>query len=94
MTARLLCIEHYRERRGSKTYSGTRTYDEKIVELSGTEILAAGADADGAGEVLIGGYLPPTGSDKTYPYYTWEIRLKVELQNMVDYNAVFPLDVF
>ena len=93
--ARIMCIEHYQEKRGSKTYYGTRTRAEKGVEFSAQTTIPAGEEFAGKGEALLDRDLPPTTdiTIKNYPYYTWEIRLLMELQGMVDYTAVFPLEV-
>jgi hypothetical protein len=95
ITARLLCTEHYREKRGSKTYTGTRKYHEQAVELGGGELVGTGKNVDGNGETMLNPDLPGSSDTlvKTYPYYTWEIQLKLELYNMVDYGATYPLEV-
>ena len=93
--ARIMCIEHYQERRGGKTYYGTRTRADKGVELCAETTIPAGEEVAGKGEAVFDRELPPTTdiTVKMYPYYTWEIRLVMELEGMVDYTAVFPLEV-
>ena len=95
MNARLICTEHYREKRSNKTYYGTRTRTEKTVELRAAGTVAAGEAVAGRGEVLFDRDVPPTTdiTIKNYPYYTWDIRLLLALEGMVDYTAVFPLEV-
>jgi hypothetical protein len=95
MAARIVCVEHYKERRGNKTYYGTRTHAEKMTQLCGAAAVAAGSELTGQGEITVESHLPPTTdlAVKQYPYYTWEIRLKAALEGMVDYAAVFPLEV-
>jgi hypothetical protein len=90
-----MCNEHYREKRGSKTYYGTRPRTEKTVAFCGPATIPAGQELAGKAETLFDRDLPPTTdmTIKNYPYYTWEIRLVLELDGMVDYTAVFPLEV-
>jgi hypothetical protein len=95
MNARVLCIEHYKESRGTKTHYGTRTRGEKSVMLCGPGVTPAGQEIAGTAELTLEQNLPPTTdiTIKSYPYYTWEIRLKLALEGMVDYAATFPLEV-
>jgi hypothetical protein len=95
MNARVLCIEHYKEKRGNKVHYGTRTRGEKSVMLGGASETPAGQEIAGTAEVTLEPSLPPTTdiTIKNYPYYTWEIRLKLALEGAVDYAAVFPLEV-
>jgi hypothetical protein len=95
MNARLICTEHYKEKRGSKTYYGTRTRAEKTVELHGAGTVPAGEVVGGKGEVTFDRDMPPTTdiTIKNYPYFTWELRLLLALEGTVDYTAIFPLEV-
>ncbi len=95
MNARLVCTEHYKEKQGSKTTVGTRTRTEQTVVLCGPSETPAGGEVAGQAEVTLDCSLPPTTdlTVKVYPYYTWEIRLALALEGMVDYAAVFPLEV-
>ena len=94
MTARILCLEHYKEQRDNKCVYGTRTHAEKTVPLSGPAAIPAGGEVTAQGEINFDRSLPPTTdiTIKNYPYYTWEIRLSLVLEGMVDYAAVFPLE--
>jgi hypothetical protein len=95
MTANVVCLEHYKEHRGNKTYYGTRTHAEKTVPISGPAAVKAGEEISGKGEVTFDPSVPPTTDLvlKNYPYYTWEIRLALVLEGAVDYAAIFPLEV-
>jgi hypothetical protein len=95
MTAKVVCIEHYKEKRGNKTSHGTRDHAEKVVVLSGPATVKSGEEIAGQGEVTFDASVPPTTDlvIKNYPYYTWEIRLALVLEGAVDYAAVFPLEV-
>ena len=59
MKAKVLCIEHYKERRGQKTVYGTRTREEKAVELNGPGSVKAGEEIAGQGEVTFDTAAPP-----------------------------------
>lgn len=95
ITASVTCIEHYKEKRGNKTSYGTRTHREEKVTLAAATQVPAGDILTGKGEVTLTSC--PCTSDaaarKQYPWYTWEIRIAVKLEKMVDYAAVFPLEV-
>jgi hypothetical protein len=94
MTASAVCIEHYKEKRGNKTSVGTRILKEQKLNLSGPAQVAAGEVLAGKAEATLSDCPPMSDiTVKTYPYYTWEIRVAVMLDAMVNYAAVFPLDV-
>ena len=96
VTAKLRCIEHYKEKRGNKTNYGTRTYKEERMHLGGAAEVAPGQVVEGKTETKPDESLPPTTDIsvlKSYPYYTWEVRVAVKLEKMVDYEGVFPLEV-
>jgi hypothetical protein len=91
--AKLACVEHYRERQGNKTHTGTRDKGTKVLELPGGEV-AAGGMLEREGEWSVGHDEWPASGNSTqgYPYYTWEVRLNVVVDGAADYSGVFPLD--
>jgi hypothetical protein len=94
--ARVRCVEHYKEKRGNKTATGTRTKGEQTADLSDAAKIPAGQLLPGKAELFFpANELPPTSdlSTKLYPYYTWEIHVHIDLEGMADYRAVFPLAV-
>ena len=62
---------------------------------SEARMIVAGEAVAGRGAVLFDRDVPPTTdiTIKKYPYYTWDIRLLLAVEGMVDYTAVFPLEV-
>jgi hypothetical protein len=95
-TACLVCTEHYKEKRGNKTSYGTRKHAERKVPLCTSCEVPPGQLLTGKGELLVAeGEYPPTTdvTVKLYPYYTWAVRVDIELDGLVDYQALFPLTV-
>jgi len=96
MQASIVCVEHYREKRGNKTEIGIRTRGEKRIDLGPGADVAAGQVLERCGTAAFGcGECPITGPPgaKAYPYYTWELRLAIEFLGAADYAGVFPLAV-
>ena len=93
--ARVVCIEHYRQRSGNKTTYQTRIRGEQTAVFRQNVEIPAGQLLEGKGELFFpAGSLPPTDANTSvYPHHTWEIRLEVELEGAVDYHATFPLTV-
>jgi hypothetical protein len=93
--ARVICTEHYREKRGNKTSYGTRTHTERETMLSDQTQIPAGQVLEGRGELTVDRAAPPTTdlTVKEYPYYTWDLRIHIVLEGAADYVAVFPLEV-
>ena len=93
--ATVACVEHYRERRGSKTYQGVRDFASKKVTLAEAADVPAGQMLSGEGQVTFHGAAPATSNPrpKKYPWHTWEVRVELPLSGMVDYRATFPLQV-
>jgi hypothetical protein len=92
------CIEHYKEKRGNKTSYGTRTKGEQTVVMKAEVEQGSGGVGllTGRGEVFFrANDLPPTTdvAVKTYPFYTWEVKLEVAIAKHADYGATFPLEV-
>ena len=96
--AKLVCVQHYKEKRGSKTVYGTRVQGERSVEMveeGEVQQVSAGEVLAAEGEVVFEGASWPGSWDgmvKMFPYFTWEVRVSVELLGMVDYAAVFPVE--
>jgi len=95
MTATVTCIQHYKEKSGNKTSYGTRTHREQKVTFGNAFQARAGDILTGKGEVTLTDCPPTsdTAARKQYPWYHWEIRVAIKLDKMVDYAAVFPLEV-
>ena len=93
--ARVLCIEHYRERRGQKTVYGTCTRLEKAACLAAGTTVSPGQIIAGETQFEVGPDQAPPSRDLntpvTYPWYSWEIRLDLTLTGASDYHATFPL---
>ena len=93
---RIVCTEHYKERRGSKTQVGTRKKGEQVAILSEKTEVSAGQLLTGKGELLFDPAAWPKSTDtgpKNYPYYTWAATVEIDLEGMVDYRGQFPLKV-
>jgi hypothetical protein len=94
VTARLRCIEHYKERRGNKTSYGTRPKGEWAVTLCAPTTAVSGGVIGGSGEVVVEEAYPPTSADRVgYPYYTWEVVLQTSLAGAADYVETFVVEV-
>ncbi len=95
LRARVVCIEHFKERHGGKTTYGTRIHAEKTIQLAADATVPAGQILAGEGQVAVDpGSSPPSRLPHAwggYPSYTWEIRLNLALAGAPDYHAVFPL---
>ena len=95
--ARVICTEHYKERRGNKTTMGTREHRKEEVVLCPACAVPAGQAVAGRGDLLMQPMEWPCTTDitkgKTYPYYTYELKVVIKLKGMVDYEGVFPVEV-
>jgi hypothetical protein len=93
-TARVVCTEHYQERRGNKTQVGTRVKGETAIPLCGAKQVAPGEMVEGEGTVELDPSWPGTSADqKHYPHYTWSVKVKVKLAGMADYAEEFVVEV-
>jgi hypothetical protein len=95
LRATLRCIEHYKERQGSKTVYGTRTRIEKIASLAADISAPAGQLLAGEAQLQCDPAASPPSRDprapKAYPWFSWEIHLDLALAGSPDYHAAFPL---
>jgi hypothetical protein len=91
--AKLICQEHYRERRGTKTQTGVRVKGEFPLRLAADTQIPAGQTLAGKGQFVLEGPWPATSNAKVYPYYTWQISISAKLSGSPDYTSLFPLTV-
>jgi hypothetical protein len=93
--ARVMCTEHYKEKRGNKTQYGSRARAEEKVTLAGPAEVPAGQVFAGKGTVVVNeAAAPPTSRNtKEYPHYTWKVRVEIVLEGAVDYVGEFPVEV-
>ena len=92
--ATIVCIEHYKEKSGNKTVYGARDHVEKTIDLAANISVPAGQLLSGEGQVQFDRN-SPHGRDsravKSYPYFTWEVRIRLVLAGSPDYRVIFPL---
>jgi hypothetical protein len=90
--AKLVCVEHYQERRGNKTQTGVRDHRTEAMVLAGGDVAAGGMlEREGEWTVTDWPASQPLNS-RVYPFYTWEVRLDVAVDGAADYRGVFPLE--
>jgi hypothetical protein len=101
ITAKLVCVEHYREQRGNKTNYGTREKGEQGLGMDWPkEPVERGGIVQSRGEAVMGATGPATTAGlgerrkkPGYPFYTWELRVEAKLAGAVDYEEKFFVDV-
>lgn len=92
--ARLVCTEHYQERRGNKTQVATRVKGERVIEICGAKPVGAGELVEGEGVVELDPTWPATSAKQNvYPHYTWAVKVKVKLAGAADYAEEFVVEV-
>ncbi|HVX86198.1 MAG TPA: DUF3592 domain-containing protein [Phycisphaerae bacterium] len=96
--ARLVCLKCYREKRGSKTYTGTSVLGEQSLPMHGHHDTAHGAILQAAADAAVSAQYPPTSDPPAkraaaYLYHVWEIRLHVQLADAADYRERFIVQI-
>jgi hypothetical protein len=80
--AKLVCQEHYRERRG-----------EVPLRLVADAQIPTGQTLAGKGQFVLEGPWPVTSNARSYPYYTWQLHIQAKLVGLPDYAGIFPLTI-
>ena len=89
-STKIVCVEHYQEKRGNKTSSGTRTKGERPLDICSPKAIAAGEMVEGEATAHVDPDWPPTSADEVhYPYYTWELRVRLKFTGAADYQETF-----